>query len=381
MRSLLLRLGPLALCLSAAACGSKGGSGSDSAGPADPNTVVVNEMLISLGGERLGPSPEDKLTKHAALFDKLKERREQWKMEHPDSKFQGVLTLDLGPSVTVLAALAVYQTAGFAGYPNLTIKQGPTTLEVPCSIPRPPDPNEALTKETKRDLYMRFLPEGDVELRPGQCGGAYDVVPPASVPATVKEWCGDKGDCLRSLRLGAEPGTPFSKILPTLVELRKASAKMELSPGGGLCKPGEGPATDRRRTRALLGDMPFAEVDQPRPALPPGTKLPGSLLKEMEVKTTGGAFPEEVRAAMKPKQTDFKLCYGTGLLRNPNLQGRVVVTLEIGKRGAVMSVGKGPSDLPDTDVAECILEAAAGISLPGKGSTGTVTYVLAMSPK
>ena len=105
MRSPLLRLVPVALSLFSAACGSKGGSGSDSAGPADPNTVVVNEMLISLGGERLGPSPEDKLAKHDALFDKLKERREQWKMEHPDSKFQGVLTLDLGPSVTVLAAL------------------------------------------------------------------------------------------------------------------------------------------------------------------------------------------------------------------------------------------------------------------------------------
>lgn len=377
------RSAPLVLCLLLAACGTKGGSGGGSGGPVDPNTVVVNEAMISLGGERLGPSPEDKLFKNSELFDKLKEKRETWKMEHPEGKFPGALTVELGPSMTCLASFSVLQSAAFAGYPNFTIKQGTTTLEVPADIPKLPEPTEVLAKDPPQKVYVRFLPEGDVEIRKGRCGGAYDVVPAASVAATVKEICGDRGDCLRGFHVGCEPGTPMSKILPILAEVRAASKKMEIGARGGLCKPGEGPYTDWRSWLMLLGEIPFsAGDDAPRPPLPVGVKVPGSQLKELEVTVSGGAFADEVRAAMKPKMADFKLCYSRGLLRNPNLQGRVVVKLEIGKKGAVMAVSKGPqSDVVDNDVTECILEAASTISLPGKGSIGTVSYSLAMSPK
>ena len=74
-----------------------------------------------------------------------------------------------------------------------------------------------------------------------------------------------------------------------------------------------------------------------------------------------------------------------GLQRNPNLQGDVTVGLEIGKKGAVMGASRQrsnpASEILDNDVAECIVEAAATISLPGKGTVGTVSYALALAPK
>ena len=67
------------------------------------------------------------------------------------------------------------------------------------------------------------------------------------------------------------------------------------------------------------------------------------------------------------------------------LQGDVTVGLEIGKKGAVMGASRQrsnpASEILDNDVAECIVEAAATISLPGKGTVGTVSYALALTPK
>jgi hypothetical protein len=368
----------LLACFLLAGCGTKK---KEEAPAVDPNTVTLNEAGVSLGGVSLGTPPEDKMEKIDALFGKLKEQREQWKTAHPTEPFPGALTIDLGPNVTCNAALSVFMTSGFAGYNHQTIKQGTTTVEVPIAVPKPPNPSREIAPEDGRKGYLRFLPDGNVEFRPGRCGGAYDVVPPASVAATVKEWCGEAGDCLRALHLGCESGTAMSKILPVLAELRKTSAKLEIAGGGGACKPGEGAFTDLKyasdlmRLAGLLSDPP------PKPAPPPGKKLPGLLMKEGKVETTGGITPEEVSAAMKPKREAFETCFATGLLVNPNLQGRVIVRLEIGKKGAVMAVSNQGADVPDMGVVECILEAASSIGLPAKGTAGTVSYPLLMSPK
>ena len=382
MRIGVLRFVHVVPCLLLAACGSKGGSGSGAAADADPNTVVVTEAMVTLGGERISGPPEDKLGKHVELAEKLEQRREKWKTEHPNGPPLATLTLDLGPNVTCLTAVGVFQTAEFKGYQQVLLKQGTTFLDVPGIVPK-------LTwfaderDDSGRSVFLRMLSGGDVEIRIGPCGGAFDVVAPASVPAAVKELCGDK-DCVRNFHLGSETGIPFSKIFPAIVEVRKSSTKMHF---GGIvpCKPGENAATDRRRNRAFAGDLKWDELDRPWPLPPPGTKLPPSTLKELAVKIAGGVLAEEVRAAMAPKMADFKQCYAMGLQRNPNLQGDVTVGLEIGKKGAVMGASRQrsnpASEILDNDVAECIVEAAATISLPGKGTVGTVSYALALTPK
>lgn len=371
---------PLALGLLLAACGTKPAPSV----PVDPNLILVDDKGVFLAGERLGPPPEDKLWKVDALYTKLEDRREQWKAAHPADAFPGVLTLELGPSVTCQAALSAFQTAGFAGYAKLTLTQGTTTVEVPCAVPALPFPEKDLVPDLGRNAYLIFQPDGQAELRSGQCGGAYDVVPAASVPATVKEWCGGRGDCLRTLRVACAAGLPMSKILPALAEVRKASAQMELGAGSGSCKPGDGPATDRK---AMLSALKLSNLDidvspPPRPfPLAPGKKLPALRLAHGAVTATGGLTRDEVIAAMKPKFEDFTACYVAGQAFNPNLEGRVTVQLEVGKRGAVMGVSDGGSDIPVAEVRECVLAAASTVSLPVKGAYGLVTYPLMMSPK
>ena len=61
----------------------------------------------------------------------------------------------------------------------------------------------------------------------------------------------------------------------------------------------------------------------------------------------------------------------------------MVAFLNVNKKGEVTGAGVEAADeaLKKAGVTECILEAASTISLPGKGSIGTVSYSLAMSPK
>jgi hypothetical protein len=382
MRAPILSTVPFTLGLLLAACGAKPAPGV----PVDPNLIVVDDKGVFLGGERLGPPPEDKIWKVEALYTKLTERREQWKAAHPKEKLPGALTLELGPAVTCQAAISAFQSAGFAGYPNLTLKQGATTLEVPCLVPAMAEDEKALTPDLGLDGFLSFQPENKAEFKPRRCGGAYDVVPVASVPDTVKEWCGGRGDCLRTLRVVCAVGVPMATILPALAEVRRGSAKMVLGTGGnGGCLPGEGPATDRRLELAASKKMVFgvevSAAPRPEPPPPPGMKLPRGLLKPGAVTATGGITSDEVIDAMKPRFDAFNRCYGRGLLRNPNLQGTVVVQLQVGKRGAVMAVSDGGSDMLDIDVRECILAAASTVSFTAKGAIGLVSYPLLMNPR
>lgn len=381
MRTPILSSLPLVLGSLLAACGAKPAPSV----PVDPNLIVVDDRGVFLGGERLGPPPDDKIWKVEALYVKLRERHEKWKDTHPPSELPGPLTLKLGPAVTCQAALSAFQTAGFAGYPKLTLTQGTTSVEVPCALPALPLPEKDLIPDLGRNAYLTFQPDGQAELRSGQCGGAYDVVPAGSVPATVKEWCGGRGDCLRTLRVACAAGLPMSKVLPALADVRKGSAQMELGPSSSACKPGDGPAADRRATLAAVKmrnlDIDVAPPPRPLPFLPFGKKLPALRLEHGAVTATGGLTSDEVIAAMKPKFEDFTACYVAGQAFNPNLQGRVTAQLEVGKRGAVMSVSDGGSDIPVPAVRECVLAAASTVSFPAKGAYGWVTYPLMMSPK
>jgi hypothetical protein len=382
MRATILSSLPLALGFLLAACGTKPAPSV----PVDPNLIVVDDKGVFLGGERLGPPPEDTIAKVEALFTKLTERREQWKAAHPSEKPTSALTLELGPAVTCQAVMSAFQTAGFAGYPDLTLKQGTTTLEVPCLLPSLPGGDKALAPDPGLDGFLTFEPENKAEFRPRRFGGAYDVVPVASVPTTVKEWCGGKGDCLGTLRVTCAAGIPMATILPALAEVRRGSAKMVLGTGGiGGRLPGEGPATDRglelAASKKLVSGVEVSAAPRLEPPPPPGMKLPRGRLVPGAVTATGGITSDEVIDAMKAKFDAFNRCFGRGLLRNPNLQGSVVVHLDVGKRGAVMAVSDGGSDMLDIDVRECVLAAASAVSFTAKGAIGLVSYPLMMSPK
>jgi tetratricopeptide (TPR) repeat protein len=78
-----------------------------------------------------------------------------------------------------------------------------------------------------------------------------------------------------------------------------------------------------------------------------------------------GKLPSEViQRIVRQSMGRFRLCYEQGLSRNPNLAGRVSTRLEISDDGEVTTVTNHGSDLPDSDVVACVINAHRGLSFP-----------------
>ena len=58
------------------------------------------------------------------LFNLLKSKRELWKQVQPNKPFPGVVILQINQAVPALVVKSVFQTAAFAGYPNVSFMVG-----------------------------------------------------------------------------------------------------------------------------------------------------------------------------------------------------------------------------------------------------------------
>ena len=75
------------------------------------------------------------------------------------------------------------------------------------------------------------------------------------------------------------------------------------------------------------------------------------------------------------------MCYEQGLIKNPNLSGRVAVRFVIDSTGAVANASNGGSDLPDSSVVSCVVRAYYGLSFPAPdGGIVTVNYPIMFTP-
>ena len=61
-----------------------------------------------------------RLTRLDGLFDQLKSKRELWRQLHPGEEFPGMVVLQIDRSVPALVVKSTFQTAAFAGYPNVS---------------------------------------------------------------------------------------------------------------------------------------------------------------------------------------------------------------------------------------------------------------------
>lgn len=97
---------------------------------------------------------------------------------------------------------------------------------------------------------------------------------------------------------------------------------------------------------------------------------------------TGRLPAEIIRRVIRANFGRFRGCYQDGLLRNPQLAGRVTTSFVIGRDGAVSSVGDAGTDLPDRAVGNCVRRAFYGLSFPQpEGGIVTVTYPIVFSPE
>jgi len=86
--------------------------------------VAVNGNQVLVDGHLAGSTRaiEDlgRMQKVDELFDLLKRKRELWKSFHPNKPFPGVCILQVDEAVPALVVKSVFQTAAYAGYPNIS---------------------------------------------------------------------------------------------------------------------------------------------------------------------------------------------------------------------------------------------------------------------
>jgi biopolymer transport protein ExbD len=90
----------------------------------DAPMVAVNGNQILVDGALAGSTRAieelGRLQKIDELFNLLKNKRELWKQVQPNKPFPGVCILQVDQNVPALVVKSVFQTAAFAGYPNVS---------------------------------------------------------------------------------------------------------------------------------------------------------------------------------------------------------------------------------------------------------------------
>jgi biopolymer transport protein ExbD len=84
--------------------------------------VNGNQILVdgTLAGSTRAIEELGRLQKIDELFNILKNKRELWKQVEPNKPFPGVCILQVDQDVPAIVVKSVFQTAAFAGYPNVS---------------------------------------------------------------------------------------------------------------------------------------------------------------------------------------------------------------------------------------------------------------------
>ena len=90
----------------------------------DAPLVAINGSSILVDGSPAGNTraieESKRLQRIDELFNILKGKREVWKQLHPGRDFPGVVILQVDQDVQAVVVKSCFQTAAFAGYPNIS---------------------------------------------------------------------------------------------------------------------------------------------------------------------------------------------------------------------------------------------------------------------
>lgn len=96
----------------------------------------------------------------------------------------------------------------------------------------------------------------------------------------------------------------------------------------------------------------------------------------------GAMTEKQADTQFKPLLGSVRACYDAGLARNPTLSGRLIVLVNVGPEGEVMSTEKVSTTLTDPEVVSCVMELLPALTYEPMGypNTAAVVYPLLFSP-
>jgi hypothetical protein len=359
--------------------------------------IVIDHDQVLVDGAAVGDVKAiletGRLQKIDGELDALKQRREAWKAAHPDEPFPGAALLRMPRDAKALVVKCVFQTAAFAGYPNLAFAVGtgsPRRTErilVDPQIPGPPptqlEAGRALVPE--KVLYVRLVPDKAVTLTWKQ-GAA--VVSETEVP--WRDAFERTGEEVRAPGLAAKLSGEWSVqrqhfdahdrkldqavlFADDATELRYIVAALD-----GLYETKR--TLEGARVRAFNAILSIRAPEPPSPSVPEANAVPKLAMGATSV--NGRVPPEVIQRIVREHFAGMRGCYEAGLARDPSLKGKVVVRFVIGNDGTVTSVADAGSDLPDPATKTCVFAAFSALSFPApEAGVVTVTYPLQFMPE
>ncbi|MCB9592582.1 MAG: DUF2330 domain-containing protein [Sandaracinaceae bacterium] len=136
------------------------------------------------------------------------------------------------------------------------------------------------------------------------------------------------------------------------------------------CDPCPGPVLGARDIASLGADVTHPGVEVPVP-------IPFAMVRTPTSEATGGIPREVIRRAIRRRFMDVRRCYEAGLARDPDLEGRLTVSLDLAGDGHVTRASADEaSTLADDRVRECVVGVLQGIAFPAAedGSPTTARY-------
>jgi hypothetical protein len=364
----------------------------------DAPAIVVEHDQVLVDGAAVGDlaalREAARVQRVDGEFAALKLKRETWKTAHPGAAFPGVALLRMPRDTRALVVKSVFQTAAYAGYPNLAFAVGtgsPRRIErilVDAQIPGPPGTGAGPSAATdEKVLYVHLAPDSSVMLtwKQGATVVSETEVPwrdafertgedvrPAGLAAKVSaEWSAQRQHVdpqdrkLDQAIVQADDATELRFLVAALDALYETKRTL-----AGASVPAFNAAL------SLLGVAPAS----------PGSSAPvakGVSKMVMGATSVSGRLPPEViQRIVRQSFGRFRGCYEAGLAKDPGLKGKVSVRFVIGKDGAVASVADAGSDLPAAGVKKCLLAAFSKLSFPApEGGIVTAVYPLDFSPQ
>jgi hypothetical protein len=319
-----------------------------------------------------------------AEFNALKKKREAWKAAHPADPFPGEALLRMPRDTSALVVKSVFQTAAFAGYPNLAFAVGTGSPRRTARIvadayvpgPRPVDPVAA--GDGDKVLFLRLEPDKSVMLTWKQ---GDTVVSETEVPwgdAFQRTAEGVRAPGLAA-KLSAEWSQQRQHFDPHDRKVDQATVLADDATTLGDIVAALDALYETKRTLGAASVPAFNATLRvaatARPTPPASSAKAGGKVAAGPTQVNGRLPPEVIQRIVRQHFGRFRGCYEAGLARDASLKGKVRARFVIGKDGAVTNVADGGSDLPDPVAKKCILAAFSALSFPAPEGGGVVTVV------
>lgn len=308
--------------------------------------LAIKNGSVFLEGKSLGELVPKHVKRVGALFEEMKVRGRNSNIPMMSRRY----TLTVSGDLDAGQFKSVFQTAAFAGWPTAILDTSGGKVLLHALMPMPPDaaqelswPDQTLVLAVHaNDVEVWRVPKGK------QGEGTQLLNASRALAARLGEDC-DRAPCSPAIVVAAND-TPFRSIDSALAMLARAAKATSL-------------------------DVQFRST-APKPGEPPSVRIGPTTV-------SGRLPPAVIQKVVRDAYDRLRKCYETGLAKDANLEGKLVVRFVINREGKVgeVTVAQGTT-MPDKAAIECMVKEYKSLTFPPpEGGIVTVVYPIMFSPE